>query len=235
MRGKKPRRLFKENRVSPEVRKMVDAMTDGAPGQRPALYEAASAFDQPEVWEIWRRAGPGQRACLVMALKAACKGLREKKLCDFCDGVASRVRHVVVPPEGDFGPIQRPGAMSAFAAFVILCDECVAIDPELWKRKFMERYAGLQQQTGIVALGPRSAVIGEPVGGTTRLAQRSALQSCERCGQSIWLDQDQLDKDGDNAENSAFICRECADQLRERGMIKNLPMSMLGPAPQSAR
>ena len=118
--------------MSPEVRKMVDAMTDVPGPASGALRGSLGLRSAGGVGDL-AAGGTGPAGLLGHGPQGGVQR-PARKWCDFCDGVASRVRHVVVPPEGDFGPIQRPGAMSAFAAFVILCDECVAIDPELWNR-----------------------------------------------------------------------------------------------------
>ncbi len=229
MGKKKPKRPLREKRLLAEVMKLVDATTEDAPALRPAMYEGFTAFLQPEVLSEWLRVGPGQQALALLALKDACQGLLEKKTCDFCDGIASRVRSVFIPPDGDFGPVKRPNETCAMTAYLILCDACAGTDPVLQRSQFLEGYARLQQEAGRVSLN-QCAVIGDSVGATTRLGQRSALESCERCGQTIWFDQDQLDRYGVTALSVAFVCRKCADRLRESGEIEPLPIAAFVPA-----
>ena len=229
MRKKKPRRLFRRNMLPSELQTMVDVATQAAPELRPTLYEALTAIAHPEIVRMWADLAPARRGCLVLALPGACVGLFEKRSCDFCERTASKVRPVVIPPAADFGPVKRSDDPLLLAAFLILCDNCVELDEKVRQSKYLEKHAVLQQEAGKLRLGRRPGIIGQPVGGATVLGRRSALQSCERCSQSIWFDEEQLEKDGLTPAGVSFICPKCADHLRNRGMLEDVPQGFDPP------
>jgi hypothetical protein len=214
--------------LTPERKRMIDEATRDAPELRLAMHEAFEAFCQPDVLGNWLKCGPAEQAHGLIALRDACRGLVEKKPCDFCARVATRVRSVFIPSDGDFGPSKRPKATSALTVQLILCDDCAKLDPAVRKNKMLEGIAREQQETGEIE-SSRTAIVGQSVGEATRLAQRSALQPCHKCGQPVWFDHDTLDRYGQTVADVAFVCRQCADQLHAAGKLEQLPIRIVGP------
>src|SRR4051812_7038938 len=104
--------------LDPDIRRLIDLLTEGCPEYRPAVYEAAGALDSPDLREAFAAVAPAQRAGLLLAWRAAVRALGDRKPCDFCDAIATRVRFVVVKPGDDFRAVSvRPG--EALTGFVI--------------------------------------------------------------------------------------------------------------------
>jgi hypothetical protein len=227
---KKSKKLLDGHRLSLEAIRMIDLFTEDIPAVRPAMYEGMTAFLQRETLEVFARVGPTQRAGMLLAMRRACKALVERKSCDLCESIASKVRFVVVSPDGELGPGKRPTEEEALSVFTILCDRCVEIPPEQRDRKVLSKFARLQQQPGKPLPRRRPAVIGQVVGETTNLAARSALQSCKECGQSIWFDREDLERYGEFGHDAVFVCRNCAPRLFGTGLLESLPSALIGGA-----
>jgi len=227
---KRPKGLFEGNRLSLEAVRMIDRVTEDLPALRTAMYESFAAMSQPETMETFARASPAQRAELLLALRGACKALLERKACDLCGRIASTVRFVLIGPDADIEPVKRPNGGEALIMFTVLCNQCVQIPPEHRDKKLLAELARLQQQRGTAVPRRRPAIIGKRVGAGATLAARSALQSCERCGESIWFDQDHLDRFTETDGDAVFVCRNCAEQLLGTGALECVPCALVAPA-----
>ena len=167
-----PKRLFKGNRLTPEAMRIIHEATEGFPELRPVLYELFTSPRQPDILQIFALVSPAQRGALALALRDACRNLLERKPCDLCDGVASKVHFVFVPADGDCEPVQRP-AGAAFSLVAVLCDRCAEIPIEQRDRKLLEEFARHQRRPGGQSPRRRPAIVGQLVGEGTNL---SALQ-----------------------------------------------------------
>jgi len=217
-KGNKPKRLFKGNRLTSESRRIIDEATEGFPQLGPTLYELFTTPRQPDILQIFALVSPAQRGALALALRDACRNLLERKPCDLCSRVASKVHFVFVPADGDCGPVERP-AGAAFTVFAVLCDRCAEIPVEQRDRKLLEEFARHQQRLGRQSSRRRPAIIGQLVGEGTNLSARSALETCEQCHKSVWYALYELERMGETGGSVSFLCRNCAEQRFRAGKL----------------
>jgi hypothetical protein len=225
---KRPKRMFSKVRLSDEAVRMIDQATADIPTARPALYESFAAMLQPEAMHAFAHGSPAQRARLLFAMRDACKAVVDGRHCDLCERAASRVRFVLIPRNGDAAAGTRPTEpVETLTMFAIFCDQCAEIPPERRNQMMLAEFNRIAEQRDSAASRRRLAIVGQAVGGGINLPARSALQSCQRCGASIWFDQDDLDRHGESDNGVSFYCDGCAQQLFRTGGLETVPWALV--------
>jgi hypothetical protein len=224
----KPKRPVEGAGLSDVSMRLVEERAKFFPEARAAMIECATAFEQPETVQTFFRAGAAQRAKMWLALRDATRCVGEGRHCDLCDRVATRIRFVLIPPEAAFGVVKGLTAEEAYSIFAVFCDECLKLPQAERDRKLLAETARRQELRGLTGPSRRAAMIGQLVGEGTNLPRRRALETCERCGKSIWFDQDYLDSYGKFSGGVSYLCSKCAEPMFMEGALDVVPRELLG-------
>jgi hypothetical protein len=226
VKKKKPKRLFRDQRVAPYIKQLVDGLT-GDPAVRGVLYTTVAALEDPEVGAVFARSSPGNRGGILTAVLHAVEHLRDGRRCDTCPARATRVRPLVVRPSECAG-IRRPDDDCGMVGFAVACAACAAIPAAEYCTRAVVELARLQDRPDYdPRRHTRPVVEGQRVGDIAGLPPRASLRTCERCSETIWCDQDFHDWVGDPREPVAFLCRQCALEAAADGTSVPIPTVLI--------
>src|SRR4051812_28881353 len=77
---------------------LIDSISSDTPELRPAAKVLAGVLMDPEFWRSIKEAGPGDRAIMLTALRAAIEQVGKGSPCDICSERASAIRWLVIAP-----------------------------------------------------------------------------------------------------------------------------------------
>jgi hypothetical protein len=229
-RKQRPERLFKGKRLSPDLKRFIDALTPD-PALRVVMYEAMTSIDHGDAVQVFASVGMGNRAGLLLAWRDAAIGLSNRKPCDFCSATARKVRFIVAFPGDDYRGVRHMEDGEALTGFCILCESCFRTPPDEAARKLLARYADIEEESGPMP-HRQPAILGERVGEVAHLRPgRNALRDCGDCGKAIWVNQDERDQvvgpDGDD-KRVTYLCVTCAAKRADDGQLECVPTHIFG-------
>jgi hypothetical protein len=222
----RPKRLFRHPRLDADVVRVIDALTAGDPGMRSLFLECVGALQHETCQRAFARADSHHRAAILLAWREALTALRDGKPCDLCPRArARRVRFVAVGPGDCAGRVRpRPGQES-FIGFMVVCPSCGSTpDAELVRRMVAEHADVLSRSAE--APYRRPAVVGLRIGEAGGLPRRPALEECEGCRETIWIDRDESERI--TGDSPAYLCCACGLEQIKAGRLECLMMAPRG-------
>src|SRR5262245_5446687 len=93
---RRPKRLFREPRLSAEARQLIECLTQDDPELGRVLATTASALMDPEYVRAYYEATLADRGGLLLAWRNASFDVARGKSCDLCEARARTVRFVAV-------------------------------------------------------------------------------------------------------------------------------------------
>jgi hypothetical protein len=204
-------------------------LTVDDPALRPAVDDAVAMLNDPVTKHVLARLSPAERAKLFLTLRDACQSVFERKSCELCDRVATKIRLALGTqnPHGDPGAGIGPAGVDSWCLILILCDQCLALPRVERDRMIREFGARRAQQLAGSRRPTRRVIVGQRVGEGTNLPARSAIQTCELCGKSVWIDQDDLERYGESFGDPCHLCANCAEPLSASGRLEHVPSTVV--------
>jgi hypothetical protein len=214
--------LFRHPRLDADVVREIDALTAGDPGMRSLFLECVGALQHETCQRAFAQADLHHRATMLLAWREALTALRDGKPCDFCPRVQARhVRFLAIGQGDGVGRVRpRPGQES-FIGFMVVCPSCASTpDADLVRRMVAEHGDVLSRSAETPYRRP--AIVGFRIGEVGELPRRHALEECEGCHETIWIDQDESDRV--IGDSPAYLCCACGLEKIKSGRLECLMM-----------
>jgi hypothetical protein len=218
----RPKRLFRQPRLPADVVREIDALTADSPGMRSLFLECVGALQHETCQLAYAQADAHHRAAILLAWREALTALRDGKPCDFCPRVQARHVRFLAIGQGDCaGRVSQNPGQQSFIGFMVVCPSCVSMtDADLVRRMVAEHADVLSQSTETPYRRP--AIVGFRIGEAGDLPHRHALEECEVCRETIWIDQDESDQI--TGESPAYLCWACSLEKIKSGRLECLMM-----------
>ena len=220
----RPERLFRKPRLSADVVRAIDALTAGDPEMRSLFLESVGPLHHEAFRRAFALAALHDRAAMLLAWRDALTALGEGKPCDFCPGARARhVRSLVIGPVDCAGSVRPRSGRQSFLGFMVVCPSCATMPDDALVRRMVAEHADVLSRSA-EAPYRRPAILGRRIGEAGDLPRRHALEECEFCRETIWIDRDESDRI--TGEDPAYFCCACGLEKIGTGGLECLLMPL---------
>jgi hypothetical protein len=216
----RPKRLFRHPRLDADVVRAIDALTAGDPGMRSLFLECVGALQHETCQRAYAQADAHHRAAILLAWRDAITALGDGRPCDFCPAARARhVRFLAIGPADCAGGLPAGPGRQSFLGFMVVCPSCGSMMEADLVRRMVAEHAEVLSRS-VDAPYRRPALIGPRIGEAGALPRRPALEECEVCRETIWIDRDERDRI--TGEDPAYFCRACGLEKMGTGGLECL-------------
>jgi len=203
----------------------INAITEGNPELRAALLASLPAIGEATFLTTFAVVPVHTRASLLIAFRDAARGLHDRRPCDLCEAQAAHVRFLSVG-RSEYARVVVPKTDEAeFVGFLLACPTHASLTDRELAARMVRDHADVLRQAADTPFR-RPAIFGARIGEAGSLPRRHALQECEDCHQTIWIDQDEADRIAPEAP--IHLCGSCGIKRAESGRLEAVPMFVLG-------